>query len=151
MSEADTAVLDEATHPIFVDTNILVYARDARDPRKHDIAKDWLRTLWSHDIGRTGMQVLNDFFVTVTRKLKPGLDPSVAWADVLDLLSWEPQAVDRAWIEYAHHINARFSPAWWDSLIVSAARLQGCSAILSEDLQSGADYDGVRVGNPFEL
>jgi len=132
-----------------VDTNILVYGRDTSQGEKQQIAADWMEALWEKGNGRTSMQVLNEFFVTVTGKLKPGLAPGDAWADVQDLMSWEPQPVDLPCAEYAFHLYNRYSLSWWDALVVSAARLQRCTVLLSEDLQGGADYDGVRVLNPF--
>jgi predicted nucleic acid-binding protein len=57
----------------FVDTNILVYARDSSEPEKQPIAKQWLTHLWQQESGRISAQVLNKYYMTVTQKLKPGL------------------------------------------------------------------------------
>jgi len=61
------------TDRYFVDTNILVYSRDARDPAKHQIARRWLTELWSSGSGRISTQVLKEYYQTVTRRLKPGM------------------------------------------------------------------------------
>jgi predicted nucleic acid-binding protein len=137
------------TDRVFVDTNVLVYSRDTSRSAKQEIAAGWMETLWASGTGRTSVQVLNEFFVTVTGKLSPGLERGDAWADVQDLMSWEPQPVDRVCTEYAFHLHNRYSLSWWDALVVSAARLQQCPVLLTEDLQEDAEYDGVRVVNPF--
>ena len=78
----------------FVDTNVLVYARDTSEPDKQPRADEWLTALWRHRCGRTGVQVLNEYYVTTTRKLDPGLTEEEAWSDVEALLAWSPLAVD---------------------------------------------------------
>ena len=65
-----------------LDKNIFVYARDASEPEKQPAAAKWIEQLWISQRGRTGVQVLSEYYVTVNRKLKPGLDPQEAWADV---------------------------------------------------------------------
>jgi predicted nucleic acid-binding protein len=61
------------TVPVFVDPNVLVYARDASEPSKQSIASEWLDHLWHDRSGRTSTQVLSEYYVTVARKLSPGL------------------------------------------------------------------------------
>jgi len=75
---------------IFVDTNVLVYSRDLSEPEKQPQALAWMNHLWSTRTGRTGFQVLQEFYVTVTQKLVPGLDQESAREDVRSLLSWGP-------------------------------------------------------------
>jgi len=137
------------TAPIFVDANVLVYARDVGEARRQPLAQAWLEWLWAEQLGRTGMQVLSEYYVTVTRKLKPGLPEEQAWDDVEALMHWQPQAVDRATMQRARTIQARHRLSWWDALVVAAAREQGCAVLLTEDLQEGALIDGVRIRNPF--
>jgi predicted nucleic acid-binding protein len=134
---------------VFVDTNVFVYARDASESKKQAVAARWLEELWIEQRGRTGIQVLNEFYVTVTRKLVPGMTPEDAWADVRALLSWDPQPVDRHLLPRARDIEHRHRLSWWDSMIVAAAQLQNCALLLSEDLQDGWTCDGVTVCNPF--
>jgi predicted nucleic acid-binding protein len=137
------------TATIFVDTNILVYARDAGEPTKQSIAGEWLRELWVEQRGRTSMQVLTEYYTTVTRKLRPGLAADAAWDDVNALFAWEPQAVDRNLIVRACDIERAHSLPWWDSMIVAAAQIQACAVLLSEDLQHGWTCGSVTVRNPF--
>jgi predicted nucleic acid-binding protein len=70
------------TAPVFVDTNVLLYARDAGETGKQPRAAAWLDHLWREQLGRTSFQVLSDYYVNVTRKLSPGLAPDEAWDDV---------------------------------------------------------------------
>lgn len=135
--------------PIFVDTNVFVYARESGDAVRQPRAQSWLEWLWREQLGRTGMQVLSEYYVTVTRKLKPGLPAEQAWDDVEALMQWNPQPVDRGAMQRARTIEARYRLSWWDALVVAAAREQGCAVLLTEDLQDGALIDGVRVRNPF--
>lgn len=137
------------TGPYFVDTNVIVYARDRSEDRKQQAANDWLEYLWTAGEGRLSTQVLQEFYNVVTRKLANPVDRSLARADVLRLLAWDPIAPDAHIFQFAFAIEDRYQLSWWDSLIVAAAMQQGCSDLISEDLQDGQDFDGVRVLDPF--
>jgi predicted nucleic acid-binding protein len=135
---------------VFVDTNILVYRRDSGYPAKQASAERWLRDLWNNRNGRVSVQVLNEYYVTVTQKLSPGLSREAAWLDIDALFRWSPRPVDRAVMEFATHQQSRFSLPWWDALIVSAAVLSGCRYLLSEDFQPAMQFGELEVINPFE-
>ena len=138
------------TGPVFVDTNVLVYDRDRRDDRKHGQARAWMAALWrQRGLGVVSTQVLTEFYWTVTRKLRPGLDADVARRYVRSLCAWEVVSVDRATISDAWAIQDRFELSFWDSLIVAAARVGRCGVLLTEDLQDGQDLDGLLVVSPF--
>ena len=138
------------TGPVFVDTNVLVYDRDRRDARKHDQARAWMAALWrQRGLGVVSTQVLTEFYWTVTRKLRPGLDEDVARRYVRSLCAWEVVSVDQPAISDAWAIQDRFELSFWDSLIVAAARIGRCSVLLTEDLQDGQDLDGLLVVSPF--
>ena len=137
--------------PVFVDTNVLVYARDLREKAKQPVAALWIAQLWRDRTGRTSTQVLSEFYVTVTRKLKPGMPAAQAWDEVNALLSWHPQAVDAALLQRAYQIEQRYRLSWWDSAVVGAAQLQDCALLLTEDLQDGAVFGSVTVRSPFTL
>ena len=77
------------TERIFVDTNVLVYSFDRREPKKLERAKQWLQHLWLVRSGRISYQVLLEFYAIVTRKLKPGMDPETARNVVRTLLAWQ--------------------------------------------------------------
>jgi predicted nucleic acid-binding protein len=133
---------------VFVDTNVLVYARDPRDPAKHAAARAWMESLWHERNGRLSTQVLNEFYQTATRKLQPAMDPQLAWSDVQLLLTWKPQSLDAQLLGEARAVDSRYRLGWWDALIVAAAARQSCSVLLSEDLQDGMAFGSVRVLNP---
>lgn len=63
---------------LFVDTTILVYYRDSSESEKQLIAENWLTALWKNKLGRISFQVLNEYYIAVTRKLNPGLEPQPA-------------------------------------------------------------------------
>jgi len=137
---------------VFVDTNVLVYARDPRDPVKRSIASEWTRLLWNEERGRTSIQVLNEYYDVITRKFHPAANREDAWDDVQSYLSsWSPQPIDSEVVACAHDVEVRYKLSWWDCLVVAAAQVQHCVLLLSEDLQDGADYGGVVVRSPFTL
>lgn len=135
--------------PIFVDTNVLVYARDAGERRKQPRAHDWLTHLWVTHEGRLSFQVLEEFYAVVTRKLRPGMPAIDARADVAEFLAWRPAVIDDVLLIGAWDIEEQASVSFWDALILSAARAQECTALLTEDLQDGQEIGGVTVIDPF--
>lgn len=137
------------TGPVFVDTNILVYARDADEPAKQARAAAVLRVLWESRLGRVSHQVLQEYYVTVTRKLKPGLPKADARDDIAALLAWRPLAPSGSTQSKAWELEDRCGFSWWDSLIVASALENRCTLLLSEDLQDGRLIDGLRIQNPF--
>jgi predicted nucleic acid-binding protein len=134
---------------VFVDTNILLYARDSSEPDKQIIASQRLEQLWDARNGRLSVQVLNEYFVNVTRKLDPGLSPDEAWDDIEALSVWEPMQMDFALLQRGHQVHRRYEISWWDSLIVAAAEAADCDTIISEDLAHDEQYFGITVENPF--
>lgn len=137
------------TATIFVDTNVLVYRRDSGQGEKQARAAAWIKHLWETRDGRLSYQVLQEFYVTVTSKLRPGLDAESARDDVRSLHAWHPVPVDARVLEGAWVIQDRYGLSWWDSLIVAAAQVADCRFLLTEDLQDGQELGEVRVLNPF--
>jgi len=135
------------TAPVFVDSNVLLYAVDDADPRKQRVARDWRAELWKSRLGRTSFQVLSEFYVNAVR-LKPAATDE-ARAEVHDLLSWNPVILDAAVMEQGWKLQDRYQLSFWDSLIVAAAKAASCRFLLTEDLQNGQKLDGVEVVNPF--
>jgi len=117
----------------FVDTNVLVYSRDSSEAAKMGRAKEWLEQLWND---RTG-------------KLSPGLDEGEAWSDVEALMAWRPVAIDSLLLRSTKHLQERFGFSWRDSMIVAAAKVAGCTHLLTEDLQDGQILEGLTVVDPF--
>ena len=137
------------TAPTFVDTNVLVYRRDRSDENKNDKAVEWIEYLWRERLGRLSIQVLQEFYITVTQKLDPKVSKEIARQDVRDLVSWRPVLADAKLLADAWAIQDKHKTSWWDSLVVAAAQSAGCRYLLSEDLQDGHMFDDVRVVNPF--
>jgi len=135
------------TAPVFVDSNILLYAVDDADRRKQRVAKDWRAALWKSRLGRLSFQVLNEFYVNAVR-LKPAASDE-ARAEVRDLLAWNPVVTDASVIERGWKLQDRYQLSFWDSLIVAAAKTAACGFLLTEDLQDRQKLDGVEVVNPF--
>jgi predicted nucleic acid-binding protein len=136
---------------VFVDTNILTYADDQSDAFKQERAKTWLARLWGERTGRVSTQVLNEYYVNVTRKNKIGLKLGDARAKVRRFQLWQPWQIDHATVETAWGIEARFGFSYWDSLILAAAAHSGCKYLLSEDMQHLQQIDSVQIINPFLL
>jgi len=131
----------------FVDTNVLVYARDLREPQKRLRAAQWLEHLWEQRDGRTSCQVLSEFYSVATRKLQ--VPPDQAWDEATRYFAWSPRAVDAALLRRAREIERRYGISWWDSLVVAAAQLQDCLILLTEDLQEGMTFGTLAVRSPF--
>ena len=137
------------TAPVFVDTNVLVYRHDSTDPAKQLRADEWLSILVHERAARVSYQVLQELFVTLTRKVQPATADEEAREIVRDLASWQPITVDLAILERAWVNQQWYLLSWWDALIVAAAQSSGCVALLTEDLQHGQALGDVRVVNPF--
>ncbi len=134
---------------VFVDTNILLYARDAGQPQKLATARSWMEALWRGHNGRLSFQVLQEFYVNVTQKLKPGLPVADARRDLRALLAWNPLSTSAILLDAAWELMDRFGFSWWDAQIVAAARSEGCGILLTEDMQDRLDVWGTRIFNPF--
>ena len=137
------------TGPIFVDTNVLVYARDRTDAGKQRAAAEWMAALWDTRAGRLSVQVLREYYVTLTRKLDPPRSLADAREDVLALATWDPVPMDAGILEDGWMVQDRYGLSWWDALIVAAASRSGSRWILSEDFQAGQDLLGLTVLDPF--
>lgn len=137
------------TAPVLVDTNVLVYSRDARDPAKQQRAREWMTFLWDTKRGRVSPQVLHEYYETVTRKLKPGLTPEEARTDVRALFHWLVPIEASLVLEAAWHSQDKGSFSFWDALILGAAETMDCGFVLSEAMNAGQTVEGMRVVNPF--
>ncbi len=135
--------------PIFVDTNVLLYAFDDREPAKRDRARDWLSVCWRARSGRLSTQVLNEFYANARKRFATALSAGDARAEVRRYQRWTPWQIDQATVETAWAVESRYGISYWDSLMVAAAQHLGCERLLTEDLQHGQHIDGVRIVNPF--
>lgn len=133
----------------FVDTNVLVYAYDSRDAQKQQQAKTVLRRLWREQLGCISIQVLQEFYVTTTRKLAQPLSILEASQIITDLGLWrihQPQVED---ILSAVQIQQRHQLSFWDSMIIRSANQLGCNVIWTEDLNEGQLVEGCLIKSPF--
>jgi predicted nucleic acid-binding protein len=132
----------------FVDTNVLIYAHDVDARNKHDVANRVLRELWSQRSGVLSMQVLQEFYVNVTRKIASPLPKDVARRVVNSYSIWCMETTP-AEITAAFRIEDESRIGFWDALIVASAAKSGAVRILSEDLNAQQTIAGIRVENPF--
>ncbi|MBC5799319.1 MAG: PIN domain-containing protein [Candidatus Eremiobacteraeota bacterium] len=136
------------TAPVFVDTNVLIYALGQADLGKQRAARTWRTELWTSRLGRISYQVLQEFYVNVAAKWPSARDR--ARAEIRDLTTWKPVAIDANLLEMAWNVQDRYRISFWDSAIVAAAKLSSCAYLLTEDLQADQNMGGVVVINPFE-
>ncbi|MGA1825226.1 MAG: PIN domain-containing protein [bacterium] len=134
---------------VFLDTNIIIYAYDVTAGEKHKIANKILLDLWDSSTGLVSTQVLQEFFVNITRKIQRPLDPKIAKEIVNDFLKWDIIVNDGEIILGAIDIQLGYKFSFWDSMIIYAAISGGAELLLSEDLSDGQSIEGVVVKNPF--
>ncbi|PDV99141.1 PIN domain-containing protein [Candidatus Viridilinea mediisalina] len=135
----------------FIDTNILIYAHDRSAGVKHQQARDLIATLWQHGNGCLSIQVLQEFYVNVTRKVAHPLSPENASQIIADLSNWTVHQPNVADLLEAIRIQQRFQLSFWDAMILVSALRLDCHTLWSEDLNSGQQYEQLRVLNPFAL
>lgn len=133
----------------FVDTNVLIYAHDATAGVKHDIARQLIAELGNLRTGRLSLQVLQEFFVNVTRKIPNPISVPQALKIVSDFGVWRCHEPDLEDVLAAGQIHDRTGVSFWDAMIIRSAHQTGCSVIWTEDLSDGQSYEGVRAANPF--
>ncbi len=134
----------------FVDTNILLYAHDSSAGTKGDQARTLVEQLWETREGCLSVQVLQEFFVNVTRKIPKPLGAETAKEIVADLSRWHMHVPAADDVLGAISIHQHDSISFWDAMIVRSASEMGCAVLYSEDLNAGQEYSGVRVENPFQ-
>lgn len=135
---------------VFVDTNVIVYAYDRDAGKKHRLALDIMKDLWHSGLGTLSTQILQEFFVTLTKKIKKPLKIPVVRETVRRLSKWDVLLVDTETIIRATELQARYGYSFRDSLIIASAIAGGAKTILSEDLSDGQTIEGVTIRNPFK-
>jgi predicted nucleic acid-binding protein len=136
------------TTPVFVDTNVLLYAIDQANNRKHAAARKWRAGLWQSQRGRLSFQVLQEFYANVDRRSPQAIEQ--AQAEIRDLLAWHPTAINAEILELGWRIQSRYKISFWDALIVASAKAASCRFLLTEDLQADQDFGGLTIVNPFK-
>ncbi len=133
----------------FVDTNVLLYANDPVQGRKHEIAKMLVEDLWKSRSGVISTQVLQEFCFNLCRKLKKPLSIADTAERISEYLNWRIVTNAAESTIAALEIEAKHQISFWDALIVNAAQTAGCAILYSEDLNHGQLFESVRVVNPF--
>ena len=134
---------------VFVDTNVFVYLFDSDDPEKQDVATNLLERLAKDATIVVSTQVLQEFYVSVKRKLAEPLPPQDAMQATRGLAAYRVVQVDPSMIFTAIALHEKEKTSFWDALIVRAALESGCERLMSEDMQHGRRFENLRVENPF--
>lgn len=134
---------------IFVDTNIIVYCFDDANQVKKRKSIEIMEGLWDSQKGVLSLQVLKEFFVTVTRKLVNKMDFNDAKRVVYDLMTWNLFIGTKTSFIKAIEIVERYGFSIWDASVLTSAIMSNCGIIYTEDLQNNQIIEGVRVVNPF--
>lgn len=143
------AIPDEGL--VFLDSNIVAYAHDAREKEKQSVAKDLIDELWESKRGALSTQVLQEFYVVATQKF----DPPLSRIEARDLINrygqWKLVRVDLVMIVTASKLEEDHQFSFWDALIIEAARRSGAEILISEDIPSATTIEGVAIVDPFRL
>ena len=146
-------LITNTTDRVFIDSNILVYSYDDAQPYKKALAQEMMSSLARNENdGAVSVQVLGEFFRIVTCRITNPLSIEQAEAAVVtlgSLATLEVLDIDMAMVRRAIATHSRYGINYWDSLIIAAAERAGCSAILSEDFNTGQSYHGILAVNPF--
>ena len=133
----------------FVDTNVLVYAFDKTRSPKQQIAQQLIQELMEQDDLRLSTQILQELFVTMTRKVAQPCSHQAALRIMDDLAVWPLFVVDYAAIRAAVELSRDAQISFRDALVVVAAERSGADRLYTEDLNTGQAILGVRIVNPF--
>ncbi len=136
---------------MFVDTNIMVYAHDLDAGYKREMAKALMEKLWSQNTGVISIQVLQEFYVTVTQKIARPLSKAKTRGILKNYSHWQVELNGMDTLLSASDIQERYVLSFWDALIVAAAVNAGAEKILTEDLSDGQILEGVLIENPVHF
>ena len=133
----------------FIDTKVLVYAFDKSGSPKKRAAQRLMNELMEQDLLRVSTQVLQELFVTLTRKVSRPCSIKEALAVLEDLTAWPLMVVDYAAIRAAAGLADQAKFSFWDALVVVAAARAGATVLYTEEMNHGQEILGVRISNPF--
>ena len=136
---------------VFVDTNVLLTTYDDRDLAKQAKAREWLAWCWRSRSGRISSQVLNELYNNAITKFRKSVTVQQARTQVRRLRLWQPPHLDTYTVDGAWDLQDRYALSYWDALILSSAHQQGCSYLLTEDLQHAQQLDAVKIIDPFRV
>jgi predicted nucleic acid-binding protein len=133
----------------FMDTNILVYAYDRSAGRKHTAAARLVEQCWEDENGCLSIQVLQEFYVIVTRKIARPLEYQTARQVIADLAQWRIHVPEAKDVLQAIDLQQTYPLSFWDAMVLQSATSLGCAQLLSEGLSHEETYGVVQVINPF--
>ena len=133
----------------FVDSSILIYAHDPAAGSRHAQAADKLKDLWRTRTGCLSTQVLQEFYVTVTRKIPTPVSAGVAREAVRHYAAWVRNPLTPATVIRASELSEAWQLSFWDALILAAAEQDDATELITEDLNHGQVIAGIRIVNPF--
>jgi predicted nucleic acid-binding protein len=134
----------------FVDANVLVYGFEKSDSPKKHLAQKLLNQLIDDDLLRVSTQVLQELFVTLTRKVSQRCSSQEALAVLDELAAWPVMAIDYPAVRAAVGLSGQTQISFWDALVVIAAARSNATVLYTEDLNDGQEILGVRISNPFK-
>jgi predicted nucleic acid-binding protein len=137
------------TGKIFVDSNVLIYAHDADAGVKQQRAAERLGKLWDDGLGLLSTQVLQEFYVNVTQKIKTPLARSTAREIIRNYALWVASPITPSTVVRASEISEAWKLSFWDGMIFAAAEQESAEQLLSEDLNHGQVVAGIKIVNPF--
>jgi predicted nucleic acid-binding protein len=137
------------TGKVFVDSNVLIYAHDVDAGVKQQQAAERLGELWENGLGRLNTQVLQEFYINVTQKIKRPLARSTAREVIRNYALWVESPITPSTVVRASEISEAWRLAFWDGMIVAAAEQDSADQLLSEDLSHGQVIAGIKIVNPF--
>lgn len=140
--------MSEDEGPFFLDSNILIYAFDTAEPRKRALSRELIESLPAESIVLSA-QVVNEFYYTVTRKLRRPVPAADAEEAVRGLSGFRIQPLDYRLSMAGMELVRKHQLSIWDALIVGSAIEGRCRTLFSEDFQDGRTYGTVRVASPF--
>ena len=132
----------------FLDTNVLIYSIDGKDPAKQVVAREIVVSAVRGGGFLISAQVLNEFSNIALLKLKLSVEEVrkfVSFFSRIGVVSLESR-----WTDAALLLKQRFETQFFDSLLLAAAQENGCDEILTEDLNDGQMYGSVKAVNPFK-
>ena len=134
---------------VFIDTNVFVYVFDDDSAAKQTTARQLVEQISTDGSAVISTQVLQEFYVTVTRKLRRPMEPQDALRACTELCRLAMVQTDSSLIVRAVERSVDGPMSLWDALILEAALEAGAAIVMTEDMQHGRNYGGVRIVNPF--
>ena len=136
------------TDRVFVDTNVLIYARDRKADEKRAKAQAWLAALGESGLGQVNLQIINEYTRWVLANERERSLEAVRYE--YDLLrEWGDKPLDDDEVETAWAVRERLGYQWFDCLLIAAAHLAGCAYFLTEDMGAGATFGAITIVHPF--